>query len=53
MGNKVNYVHAKNFINLFHTPRDQENQKKSGRNQKNEVTILSDEFSWLHVGGNS
>ena len=26
MGNKINYIHAINFINLFHTPRDQRNE---------------------------
>ena len=25
MGNKVNYIHEINFINIFHTPRDQQN----------------------------
>ena len=27
MGNKANYTHAINFINLFHTLRDQGNKK--------------------------
>ena len=25
MGNKVNHIHEVNFINIFHTPRDQGN----------------------------
>ena len=27
MGIKVNYIHKINFINLFHTPRDQGTKK--------------------------
>ena len=27
MGSKVNYIHAINFVNLLHTPRNQRNQK--------------------------
>ena len=29
MGNKVNYIHAINFISLLHTPQDQGNIKKA------------------------
>ena len=47
MGNKVNYIHAINFINLFHIIRDQGNYKY-GRIQKNGVAILTDKFSWVH-----
>ena len=34
MGNKVNYMHSINFINLFHTPRDQVNQTNKAEFRK-------------------
>ena len=44
MGNEVNYIHTINFINLFHAPQDQGNQKNKAKIQKNGVTILSDKL---------
>ena len=34
MGNKVNYIHAIHFINLFHTSRDQGNYKNKAESRK-------------------
>ena len=34
MENRVNYVHAMNFINLFHIPREQGNWKKKAESRK-------------------
>ena len=34
MGYKVNYIHEINFINLFHTPREQGNQKNKAKFRK-------------------
>ena len=34
MENKVNYIHATNFINLFDTPRDQGNRKNKAESKK-------------------
>ena len=47
MGIEVNYIHAINFISLFHTQRGQGNKKNKGKTQKNGVGVLSDKFSWL------
>ena len=34
MGNKVNYIHAIKFINVFHTPRDQGNERNRAESRK-------------------
>ena len=34
MGNKVNYIHAQNFTNLFRTPKDQGHSKNKLESRK-------------------
>ena len=34
MGNKVNYIHAINFLNIFHTPRNQGNDENKAEPRK-------------------
>ena len=47
MENKVNYIYAINFMNQFHTPRDQEAKNIRQNLLKWGVTTLSNSFSQL------
>ena len=61
MGNKVNFMHAINFINLFHTHHETKKTLKNWNNKTEKlktekirqnpekwVAVFSDKFSWLH-----
>ena len=48
MRSEVNYIHAIDFINLFHTMQGQGNYKKISQNPENGVAIPSKKLSWLN-----
>ena len=47
MGSKVNYKHAINFLNLFHIPPEQGNQKNKAESRKTGLRFLPMNFPFL------